>query len=57
MQPRSKELKMTDEQELALAAAKQGGGKVAAAWFPVSQCPHGYQNSFLCEKDNGGCKR
>ena len=26
-------------------------------WFPVSKCPHDYVNSFVCEKNNGGCKR
>ncbi len=27
------------------------------AWFPNSMCPHGYMNSFACEKENGGCGR
>ena len=30
---------------------------VSAGWFPNSMCPHKYQNSFACEKNNGGCKR
>ena len=25
--------------------------------FPNSKCPHGWQNSFACEKGNGGCHR
>jgi hypothetical protein len=30
---------------------------VGAGWFPNSMCPHGWMNSFACEKNNGGCKR
>ena len=30
---------------------------VIAGWFPNSMCPHGYQNSFACEKNGGGCTR
>jgi hypothetical protein len=30
---------------------------VSAGWFPTEKCPHGYQNSFACEKDSGGCAR
>lgn len=30
---------------------------VSGGWFPNSMCPHGYQNSFACEKNNGGCTR
>jgi hypothetical protein len=27
------------------------------AWYPTSKCPHGYQNSFVCERAGGGCRR
>ena len=30
---------------------------VGAGWFPNSMCPHGWMNSFACEKNNVGCKR
>ena len=26
-------------------------------WFPHTQCPHGYQNSFKCREAGGGCKQ
>jgi predicted transcriptional regulator len=39
------------------AAKKSGETAVSAGWFPNSLCPHGWQNSFSCEKNNGGCKR
>lgn len=48
------------------AGGKSGGGLISGAseiteavklWFPTSKCPHGYMNSFMCEKDNGGCVR
>jgi hypothetical protein len=28
-----------------------------SAWCPTSKCQHGYMNSFICERSNGGCKR
>lgn len=36
--------------------------RVAAAlndknWSPNAKCRHGYMNSFVCEKANGGCGR
>ena len=40
------------------SAAKKGDTPaVSAGWFPYSMCPHGYQNSFACERDGGGCTR
>jgi predicted transcriptional regulator len=51
-------------------AIKSNGGKVGkkdsgasgevavgAGWYPNSMCPHGYQNSFACEKAGKGCTR
>lgn len=32
-------------------------GKAVPEWFPVSMCPHGYQNSSKCEESGGGCER
>lgn len=31
--------------------------KAAKSWFPSSKCRHGWQNSFLCERNGGGCGR
>jgi hypothetical protein len=28
-----------------------------SSWYPHSMCPHGWVNSFACERVNGGCKR
>ena len=41
------------------AAARQSEcvGEEVKPWFPTSICPHGYQNSFVCEKSGGECKR
>jgi hypothetical protein len=46
-------------QENAKAAGVRGwsGGDVSAGWFPNSMCPHGWMNSFACEKAGGGCVR
>ena len=29
----------------------------SVTWFPHSKCPHGYTNSFACEREMGGCSR
>ena len=39
------------------AGSKVAAGKAAVEWFPNSKCPHGWVNSFACEKNGGGCKR
>ena len=40
-------------------AGEPGGGDAGEVkpWFPTSKCPHGWVNSFMCEKNDGGCKR
>ncbi len=31
--------------------------KPSKGWFPASKCPHGWQNSFVCERNRGGCNQ
>ena len=38
------------------AAPKTSEPKIAE-WCPHSMCPHGYQNSFVCVNNKGGCRR
>ena len=40
-----------------IGKAGSGASAVVVTWFPTEMCPHGYQNSFACEKNSGGCAR
>lgn len=41
--------------QVARHASVKSNPKKPEAWFPNSKCPHGWMNSFACEKNHGGC--